>query len=68
MAGEEQGFVAGLNNMYVSIGNMAGPIVAGILFDINIEFPYAFGAIVLLASCLLTYKWNNTRETAVTSE
>jgi DHA1 family multidrug resistance protein-like MFS transporter len=50
MAGEEQGFVAGMNNAYMSLGNIFGPALAGILFDVNLSFPYLFGAIVLLAS------------------
>ncbi|MDF2947269.1 MAG: blt [Bacillales bacterium] len=61
MAGDEQGFVAGLNNMYFSIGNMAGPIFAGILFDINIEFPYVLGSFVLLVSCFMTIKSKSTK-------
>ncbi|WP_174733615.1 MFS transporter [Mesobacillus harenae] len=59
MAGNEQGFVAGLNNMYMSIGNMVGPALAGILFDINIEFPYAVGALILFISFYITYHRRN---------
>ncbi|MEW4368413.1 MFS transporter [Paenibacillus kandeliae] len=51
---DEQGFVAGLNTTYGSIGNIAGPIVAGTLFDYRIGLPYMIGAIVLLAALLLT--------------
>ncbi|GGG13227.1 multidrug resistance protein 2 [Paenibacillus albidus] len=48
MAGEsQQGFVAGMNSAYTSLGNIAGPIVAGYLFDLNINFPYAAAALVL---------------------
>lgn len=48
MAEGQQGFVAGLNSAYTSLGNIAGPIVAGLLFDININFPYVSAALVLL--------------------
>ncbi|MDQ0089126.1 DHA1 family multidrug resistance protein-like MFS transporter [Paenibacillus anaericanus] len=48
MAEGQQGFVAGLNSAYTSLGNIAGPIVAGLLFDININFPYVSAAFVLL--------------------
>ncbi|MDQ0218867.1 MFS transporter [Peribacillus cavernae] len=65
MAGNEQGFVAGMNNMYMSIGNMIGPALAGILFDININFPYIFGAFILMISYALVVTWKNS--TAVTS-
>jgi DHA1 family multidrug resistance protein-like MFS transporter len=47
-AGSEQGFAAGMNNAYMSLGNMVGPALAGILFDINMSFPYIAGTLVLL--------------------
>lgn len=53
-AGEEQGFVAGMNNAYMSLGNIFGPALAGILFDIHMNLPYLFGAFVLLASSFVT--------------
>lgn len=40
MAGEQQGYVAGLNSAYTSLGNIAGPIVAGALFDLDVNYPY----------------------------
>ena len=49
-AGEEQGFVAGMNNAYMSLGNILGPAVAGTIFDLNINAPYLFGAIILVFS------------------
>ncbi|OBZ15702.1 multidrug transporter [Bacillus sp. FJAT-27264] len=54
MAGDSQGFVAGMNSAYTSLGNIAGPIVAGYLFDININFPYAVAALVLALSFILS--------------
>ncbi|WP_136606026.1 MFS transporter [Paenibacillus dokdonensis] len=53
-AGEEQGFVAGMNNAYMSLGNIFGPALAGILFDIHIDLPYLFGAFVLLVSSFVS--------------
>ncbi|MDF2635017.1 MAG: major facilitator superfamily 1 [Pelosinus sp.] len=50
MAGEEQGFVAGMNNAYTSLGIIIGPAIAGILFDIHINLPYIFGVILILVS------------------
>ncbi|MCQ4086375.1 MFS transporter [Saccharibacillus sp. JS10] len=52
-AGDQQGFAAGLNSAYSSLGNIAGPIVAGALFDVNINYPYASAAIVLFLCFLL---------------
>lgn len=50
MAGEEQGFVAGMNNAYTSLGIIIGPSIAGILFDIHINLPYIFGVVLILIS------------------
>ncbi|GKU80464.1 MFS transporter [Paenibacillus sp. L3-i20] len=55
-AGNEQGFVAGMNNAYMSLGNIFGPAVAGILFDVNINAPYVLGAVVLAGSLFLSMK------------
>ncbi|MEI7025059.1 MFS transporter [Paenibacillus sp. y28] len=54
MAGEEQGFVAGMNNAYMSVGNIFGPALAGILFDVHMDYPYLFGAFVLLLSFIIS--------------
>ena len=47
LAGTEQGFAAGMNNAYMSLGNMVGPALAGFLFDINMSFPYIAGTVIL---------------------
>ena len=57
LAGSEQGFAAGLNNAYMSLGNMIGPALAGVLFDWNMNSPYIFGAIILFACFLLALIW-----------
>ncbi|MEG0259531.1 MAG: MFS transporter [Lysinibacillus sp.] len=57
LAGSEQGFAAGLNNAYMSLGNMIGPALAGVLFDWNMDSPYIFGAIILFACFLLALIW-----------
>lgn len=54
IADNQQGYVAGLNSAYSSLGNIAGPIVAGLLFDINIGFPYMAAAIVLFLCFILS--------------
>ncbi|WP_028391678.1 MFS transporter [Bacillus cihuensis] len=59
MAGSEQGFAAGMNNAYMSIGNMVGPALAGALFDINMGLPYIFGAIIIIVTLLICIKWAN---------
>lgn len=54
MAGDEQGFVAGINNAYSSLGIVIGPAIAGILFDIDIDLPYICGAVIILLSLVLS--------------
>lgn len=57
LAGPEQGFAAGMNNAYMSLGNMFGPMLAGILFDWNWNSPYILGSIILLTCFTLSYGW-----------
>jgi DHA1 family multidrug resistance protein-like MFS transporter len=58
MAGKDQGFIAGMNSTYTSLGNIVGPSVAGMLFDVNVNYPYYFAAIVMLAGLLITFMWH----------
>ncbi|KOR87061.1 multidrug MFS transporter [Bacillus sp. FJAT-22058] len=56
-AGKEQGFVAGMNSTYTSLGNIVGPMMSGVLFDINIQYPYLFAAIILGIGLSITVMW-----------
>ncbi len=49
----EQGFIAGMNASYTSLGLIVGPGVAGKLFDIHMDLPYIFGAAVIFLSLFL---------------
>ncbi|MBD2869410.1 MFS transporter [Paenibacillus arenilitoris] len=55
-AGDEQGFVAGMNNAYMSLGNIFGPAVAGTIYDVHINAPYMLGAVVLVISLYLSMR------------
>ncbi|WP_053362381.1 multidrug efflux MFS transporter NorA [Bacillus sp. FJAT-27251] len=57
IAGNEQGFVGGMNSMFTSLANIFGPILGGILFDIDINYPYYFATLVLIAGIGLTLFW-----------
>ncbi|AMO84517.1 MFS transporter [Solibacillus sp. FSL W7-1472] len=57
LAGNEQGFAAGMNNAYMSLGNMFGPALAGVLFDWNPDSPYILGTCVLVGCFMLAYSW-----------
>jgi hypothetical protein len=39
----------GLSNSFVSLGRAADPLFAGLTFDINPNFPYPVGAMILSA-------------------
>jgi len=58
-AGERQGTVMGMTSAANSLGRVIGPLWAGYLYDINIEYPYWSGAAVLaldLLICLWVWK------------
>lgn len=57
MAGNEQGFAMGMNNAYMSIGNVLGPTLAGVLYDKNIIYPFILGFIVLMLTMVVSMMW-----------
>ncbi|MTD31860.1 MFS transporter [Planomicrobium sp. YIM 101495] len=57
IAGNEQGFVGGMNSMFTSLGNIFGPIAGGILFDIDLNYPFYFATAVLAVGIIMTYWW-----------
>ncbi|MGG0663932.1 MFS transporter [Viridibacillus arvi] len=59
--GKEQGFVAGMNSTYTSLGNIVGPAMAGILFDANINYPYLFAAVILVIGLGFTFIWKENK-------
>ena len=61
IAGNEQGFVGGMNSMFTSLGNVFGPIIGGILFDVNLNYPYYFATIVLVVGVFLALFWKKPK-------
>ena len=43
-----QGTAMGLNNSFMSLGRIIGPLWAGFIFDIDVSFPYMSGALIML--------------------
>lgn len=66
MAGEEQGFIAGMNNAYTSLGIIIGPAMAGIFFDIHIDLPYLFGVVLILISLAIQILGNGSAKICTT--
>ncbi|MFN2144900.1 MAG: MFS transporter, partial [Anaerolineales bacterium] len=48
-----QGISMGLNNSFMSLGRIIGPVLAGFLFDLNISLPYLSGASASLIGFIL---------------
>ena len=49
-----QGLINGLNMSLTSVGNVVGPIMSGMLMDMNPQVPYIVVAIILFASFVIT--------------
>lgn len=56
LAGNNQGTAGGLNSASTSVGNLIGPLVAGVVFDININFPlYVAMAFFVVAAVIVFF-------------
>lgn len=61
LAGNEQGFAMGMNNAYMSIGNVLGPTLAGILYDVNIVYPFLLGFVILGVTIFISITWQRSQ-------
>lgn len=57
IAGNEQGFVGGMNSTFSSLGYVIGPIIGGILFDIHLNYPFYFSTFIILVGLILAIFW-----------
>ncbi|AST91248.1 MULTISPECIES: multidrug efflux MFS transporter NorA [Sutcliffiella] len=57
IAGDDQGFVGGMNSTFTSLANITGPIIGGMLFDIDVNYPYYFAAVILAIGIGITIIW-----------
>jgi DHA1 family multidrug resistance protein-like MFS transporter len=49
-----QGIAMGLINSFMSLGRIFGPLMAGVLFDINMNLPYLTGGLVMFIGFLIS--------------
>ncbi len=49
-----QGVAMGLGNSFMSLGRILGPIWAGWIFDVNFNYPYLTGSLILLLGFLIS--------------
>lgn len=64
----QQGFVMGMNSAYTSLGNIAGPIVAGVLFDLDINLPYGAASLVLVLCFVLSLSFGKRMKRGLRTE
>ncbi|WP_339201550.1 MFS transporter [Paenibacillus sp. FSL P2-0322] len=67
-ARDRQGYAAGLNTTYTSLGNILGPILAGLMFDKHIHIPYIFGALILASALFLTLQKSKNEKRMVVND
>lgn len=52
-----QGIAMGLNNSFMSLGRVVGPILAGSLLDIRLTLPFLSGAVVMAVGFVVSLIW-----------
>ena len=52
-----QGIAMGLSNSFVSLGRIVGPILGGVVLDINLILPYLSGAVIMLIAFFASMLW-----------
>jgi DHA1 family multidrug resistance protein-like MFS transporter len=52
-----QGAAMGLSNSSMSLGRVVGPVWAGLVFDVDLAYPYLSGAAILFAGFLISLAW-----------
>jgi len=52
-----QGVAMGLSNSFMSLGRIAGPIWAGFIFDVNVNYPYLSGSVIMFIGFLISLVW-----------
>ncbi|WP_282801341.1 MFS transporter [Secundilactobacillus kimchicus] len=55
LSSKNQGLINGLNMSLTSVGNVIGPLMSGILLDMNTHYPYVVVAVFLGISYLMTF-------------
>lgn len=59
------GICCRINTTYSSIGNMIGPLFAGLLFDKHLHIPYIVGALILGLALFRTMQKNHVKEQVI---
>jgi DHA1 family multidrug resistance protein-like MFS transporter len=51
------GAAMGLSNSFMSLGRIAGPIWAGFIFDVHVDYPYLSGSLIMFIGFLASMVW-----------
>jgi DHA1 family multidrug resistance protein-like MFS transporter len=62
-----QGVAMGLSNSFMSLGRIAGPIWAGAIFDVNFNYPYLSGSVIMFIGFLISLAWVSPGRKEITS-
>lgn len=62
-----QGVAMGLSNSFMSLGRIVGPIWAGFVFDMNFNYPYLSGSVILFIGFLISLIWVSQERKGTTS-
>jgi len=63
-----QGATMGLSNSFMNLGRIVGPIWAGFIFDVNVNYPYLSGAGVMFVGFLISLVWVSQAGSKTASE
>jgi DHA1 family multidrug resistance protein-like MFS transporter len=67
-AASGQGAAMGMNNAYMSLGRVIGPMWAGMALDANINFPFITGAVIMVVGFVASMYYLAGREQPVQAE
>jgi len=56
-----QGTTMGLSNSFMNLGRIVGPIWAGFIFDVNVNYPYLSGAAIMFVGFVVSLIWVSQR-------
>jgi len=51
------GTAMGLNNAFMSLGQIVGPIWSGYMLDVNVDYPFLSSAVLVFAGFLISLVW-----------
>jgi len=48
-----------MNSFFTSLANVFGPIIGGWMFDLDINYPFYFAAVVIVAGLVIAFAWKD---------